>query len=110
MAGLDNIISQILSASETPRKKRWLPPENTRRKSWLWPTGTRPPNAWRFKSSPKRRPRRFWRGEKSAADLKCRQGLLACRQQLISQVLAESLDALKNMEEEDYFSFWSSWP
>lgn len=40
---------------------------------------------------------------RSSADLKRRQGLLACKQKLIGQVLAEALEKLESLEGQEYF-------
>ena len=105
MAGLDNIISQILSASEDAAKETLAAARKHAEEILALADRDAAAECLEIQKQSEKETKEILARGKSAADLKCRQGLLACRQQLISQVLAESLDALKNMEEEDYFSF-----
>ncbi len=103
MAGLDNIIEQILKSSEDAAEKTLSAARKEAEELLAKADKETEQEIQAIRLRSEQNTADILARGSSGANLRYRQGLLACRQRLIQEVLSEALEHLKNLETKDYF-------
>lgn len=103
MAGLETIIGQIRKESEDSAARTTAAARQKAEEILAQARAEAEEECAAVREASKKRTKEILERGRSAAELKVRQGLLAKKQELISQVLEDALKKAKNLEPERYF-------